>query len=93
MTEISVQKESRGWGMTSLVMGIASILMSWTFFIPIIGLIVGIVAKRREPHARTLANWGVGLNAAMLVVGVVLWIIWGGIILATLGVGVATSVA
>ncbi|QCR18629.1 hypothetical protein [Agrococcus sp. SGAir0287] len=91
MTQQQVQGTSSAWSITSLVIGIVSIFANWTFLAPIAGLIVGIMAKRREPHARTIANWGIGLNVAMLVLGVILWIAVGGFILAAIGLGVASS--
>ncbi|MGO3147765.1 MAG: DUF4190 domain-containing protein [Leucobacter sp.] len=51
---------------TSFVLGIASIVAGWTFVAPAVGLILGIIALRRNTQERTLALWGVWLNAAML---------------------------
>ncbi|QAB19103.1 hypothetical protein Leucomu_02270 [Leucobacter muris] len=52
--------------MTSFVLGIASVVSGWTFIAPITGLILGVLALRRNTTERTLALWGVWLNAAML---------------------------
>ncbi|WP_241986609.1 hypothetical protein [Cryobacterium fucosi] len=51
---------------SSLVLGLVSILAGWTFVAPLAGLITGILALGREPQARTMALWGVVLNAVML---------------------------
>lgn len=51
---------------TSFVLALASIVSGWTFFVPAIGLVFGILALRRGTTQRTLALWGVWLNAAML---------------------------
>ncbi|PRI10626.1 hypothetical protein B4915_11510 [Leucobacter massiliensis] len=59
-------QESRGLSIASFVLGIASIVAGWTFLAPITGMILGIVALRRNTEDRTLALWGVWLNAAML---------------------------
>lgn len=57
---------SNSFAITSFVLGIASIVSSWTFIAPIIGLIFGILALRRGTKERTLALWGVWLNGVML---------------------------
>ena len=62
--------------LTSLVLGLVSILAGWTFVAPIAGLIVGVLALGREPYARTLAVWGIVLNAVMLA-GVFLLLVFG----------------
>lgn len=56
---------------TSLVLGLVSILAGWTFLVPLAGLVVGILALGREPQSRTMAIWGIVLNAVMLA-GVIL---------------------
>jgi hypothetical protein len=61
---------------TSLILGLVSILAGWTFVAPVVGLVVGILALRREPRARTMALWGIALNAIMLA-GVFLLLILG----------------
>ena len=67
--------ETRGFSISSLVLGVVSIFASYTFFVPAIGLVLGIMALKREPASRTMAIWGIVLNAVML----------GGAVLATLG--------
>ncbi|PJJ61413.1 DUF4190 domain-containing protein [Compostimonas suwonensis] len=51
---------------SSFVLGLVSIVMGWTFIAPIAGLVVGILALKREPGGRTFATWGIVLNAVML---------------------------
>ncbi|MCP2371503.1 hypothetical protein BJ978_002179 [Agromyces terreus] len=58
--------ETNGFSISSLVLGIVSIFASFTFFVPVIGLVLGIMALRREPASRTMAVWGIVLNAVML---------------------------
>ena len=58
--------ESRGFSIASLVLGLVSIVASATFFVPIVGLVLGVMALRREPDSRTMAIWGIVLNAVML---------------------------
>jgi hypothetical protein len=59
--------ETRGFSISSLVLGLVSIVASYTFFVPVIGLVLGIMALKREPAARTMAIWGIVLNSVMLV--------------------------
>lgn len=62
----SAVPESNGFSVSSLVLGIVSIFASFTFFVPAAGLVLGIMALKREPASRTMAIWGVALNAFML---------------------------
>ena len=55
------------FAIASFVLGIASIVAGWTFIAPIVGIVLGTIALRRNTSERTLALWGVWLNAAMLV--------------------------
>lgn len=59
-------EESRGFSISSLVLGLVSIVASYTFFVPIVGLVLGVMALKREPASRTMAIWGIVLNAVML---------------------------
>ena len=61
-----------GLGTASLVLGVCSLLAGWTFLAPVIGLVLGIVSRGREPLARGRAGWGVLLNLAALAVWVLL---------------------
>ena len=58
--------------MSSLVLGLVSIALGWTFLAPLAGLVLGIIALRSEPQGRTMAVWGIVLNAVMLA-GVILF--------------------
>jgi hypothetical protein len=71
----AVSTETNGFSISSLVLGIVSIFASFTFFVPVVGLVLGIMALKREPASRTMAIWGIVLNAVMLA----------GTVLATLG--------
>ncbi|MCX7521262.1 DUF4190 domain-containing protein [Microbacterium sp. STN6] len=57
---------SRPLSITSLVLGIVSIVAGWTFFAPIAGIVTGIMALKREPAGRAMAIWGIVLNSVML---------------------------
>ena len=67
--------ETRGFSISSLVLGIVSIVASSTFFVPAIGLVLGILALSRETASRTMAIWGIVLNAVMLAGAVVFGLI------------------
>jgi len=58
--------ESTGFSIASLVLGLVSIVASYTFIVPAAGLVLGIMALKREPASRTMAIWGIVLNAVML---------------------------
>lgn len=51
----------------SLVLGLASIAFGFTFVVPIAGLVVGVLSRRREPEGRTMALVGIISSAVMLV--------------------------
>ena len=59
-------------GILSIVLGVVSIFAGWTFLAPIAGLVLGIMALSREPHNRTMAIWGIVLNAVLLAGSVLL---------------------
>lgn len=60
------------FAITSFVLGISSVVAGWTFIAPIVGLILGVLALRRKTAERTLALWGIWMNAAMLAITVLL---------------------
>lgn len=57
---------SYGFAVASFVLGIASIVSGWTLISPIVGVVLGAIALRRNTAERTLALWGVWLNVAIL---------------------------
>lgn len=74
-------------GTVSLVLGICSLFAGWTFFAPVIGLILGILSLRHEPQARTRAGWGVALNA----IAMSLWVIMLVVVLAFGGIAAVAT--
>jgi hypothetical protein len=62
-------------GITSLVLGIASIALSLTFIVPIAAIVVGILALQREATSRTLAIWGIVTGGFALAGGFILALI------------------
>ena len=75
----------RTLSVTSFVLGIASIAFGWTLVAPVAGLVVGIMALKREPLGRTFAVWGIVLNAVMLA-GVAI-----GLLFAVVGLGIGLA--
>lgn len=59
----------------ALVAGIVSIVFGEIFFVPIAGIVLGVLGYQREPAGRTFAIWGIVLSAVMLFGWVVLAII------------------
>lgn len=84
MSEIA-RTESKAWSIASLVIGIVSLLSGYTFLVPIIGIIVGVMARRREPSGRVLATWGIWLSVIAMVLGVIIVVLFGGALLAAFG--------
>lgn len=70
------KSDSTTLSITSFVLGLCSIVLGWTFIAPIVGLVLGIMARKREPRGRTFANWGIGLNSAMLILSALLIILF-----------------
>ncbi|AZZ50276.1 hypothetical protein C5C31_13440 [Rathayibacter rathayi] len=55
----------RSLSMTSVVLGLCSIVVGAVLIIPIVGIALGTAGLRREPY-RKLARTGIILNCAML---------------------------
>ncbi|TWX40551.1 DUF4190 domain-containing protein [Frigoribacterium sp. ACAM 257] len=71
---------------TSLVLGIASVALSFTFVVPIVGVVLGVLGRRREPEGRTMALIGIVASAVMLL-GSVAFVVVG--LLAAVPIGLA----
>ncbi|MGO1198857.1 MAG: hypothetical protein ACTMKY_03060 [Dermabacteraceae bacterium] len=71
-----------GKGTASLLLGICSLLVGWSFIAPLLGLILGVSSRGSEPFARGRAGWGIFLNLVALL-GWLLVII----VLAATGIG------
>lgn len=84
--------EPKGLSITSLIIGIASVFFGFTFLVPIAGIVIAVMARKREPAGRVMALWGLWLSIVMLVLGVLLWLLVGGAILASFGLIAASSV-
>lgn len=63
------QHTAKSFSIASFIIGLVSIVAGWSLIAPIVGLVLGVIALRRKTAERTLALWGVWLNAALLVLG------------------------
>ena len=61
--------------LTSLVLGIVSVALSFTFVVPIVGVVLGVLGRRREPEGRTMALIGIISSGVMLLGSVVLLVV------------------
>jgi hypothetical protein len=50
----------------SLVAGIGSLVFGLTFVVPIAAIILGFLARTREPASRTMSTWGIVLGFVSL---------------------------
>jgi len=78
---VQVTPEPKGASITSMVLGLVSIVMGFTFFLPLIGLICAFVGLAREPAGRAYAVVGLLLNGFFIG----LWLIFGSIIFTLFG--------
>ncbi|WP_420367183.1 DUF4190 domain-containing protein [Curtobacterium sp. L1-20] len=78
------QGPPKGLSVTSMILGLVSIVAGFTFLVPLVGLILGIVGLRKEPAGRGMAITGLVLNG-LFVIG------WALLILFVIGIGAATT--
>lgn len=57
----------RTLSIVSIVLGAASVLLGYTFLVPIAAIVVGVLGYQREPASRALSVWGIVLGAVMTV--------------------------
>jgi uncharacterized membrane protein HdeD (DUF308 family) len=86
-TTSSTTSSTKTLGLTALIVGAASAVLSW-LILPILWLLGGVVAvvlgflsRRKEPAARTLALWGIILGFVAIISAVASMVI-GAMILA-----------
>ena len=60
-----VYADSKNLSIVALVLGIASVLLGYTFLVPIAAIVVGVMGYRREPAGHTFAVWGIVLGSVM----------------------------
>ena len=72
-----LDEEPRPLSTASLIIGFCSIAFWFTFFAPLVGLVLGIVGLRREPSGRTFALVGIWTNAVMLTIAFISLVLLG----------------
>ena len=64
----------------SLVAAIASVPLGHFFILPIAAIVLGFFARDREPWARTMSTWGIGIGFVVLfgwvIAGLIAAAIW-----------------
>jgi hypothetical protein len=50
----------------SLVAAIASVPLGHVVILPIAAIVLGFIARRREPWARTMSTWGIAIGIVVL---------------------------
>ena len=83
-TYVQLMAPPKSASITSMVLGLVSIVMGFTFFLPLIGLIFSFVGLAREPAGRAYAVTGLLLNGFFIA-------IWGFIVGALLLVVLGTA--
>lgn len=82
----------KGLSISSMVIGLVSLFFGFTFVLPVVGFVLGLMGLRREPAGRAMAITGVVLNGLFLLVWAALVLLWvfviGGLLV---GVGGAAS--
>jgi hypothetical protein len=65
---------TNGFSITALVLGIAGIALG-QWLLSVAAIVLGFVARNREPGSRIMANWGLALGFAGVFGGILLGII------------------
>lgn len=84
------QPQPKGFSITSLILGLASILFGFTFLVPIGAVIFGAIGIKREPSARGMSITGLILGGIMLLGWAALIVFW--IVFAVVFASAASSV-
>lgn len=66
----------RGLSISSMVIGLVSLFFGFTFVLPVVGFILGIMGARKEPAGRAMAVTGIVLNGLFLLAWVALVLLW-----------------
>ena len=56
----------RTLSISSVVIGVTSLLCGFALFPPLVGIIVGLRARQQEPEGERIATWGIALNIVVL---------------------------
>ena len=86
----------KGLSISSMVIGLVSLFFGFTFVLPVVGFVLGLMGLRREPAGRAMAITGVVLNGLFLLgwaALVLLWVFVMGGLLAGVGSAASTGIA
>ena len=86
----------KGLSISSMVIGLVSLFFGFTFVLPVVGFVLGLMGLRREPAGRGMAITGVVLNGLFLLgwaALVLLWVFVMGGLLAGVGSAASTGIA
>jgi hypothetical protein len=79
----------RGLSITSMVLGLGSILFGWTFLVPIGAVIFGIIGLRREPAGKGFALTGLIAGGVILLGWILLVVFYVLLLIGIFGTAVA----
>jgi hypothetical protein len=71
--------QPKGFSITSLVLGLVSLLMGFTLLMPIAAIVLGIIGAKKEPAGRGMSITGIVLGGVCLigwVIGIVLFFVF-----------------
>lgn len=66
----------KGLSISSMVIGLVSLFFGFTFVLPVVGFVLGLMGLRREPAGRAMAITGVVLNGLFLLAWAALVLLW-----------------
>jgi len=73
--EQQIQSEAAqpaGLSISSFVVGLSSLIIGWTFLVPIVAIILGVFGLKKEPAGRRFAIAGIVLGGISLIFGALL---------------------
>ncbi|MGG7465998.1 hypothetical protein [Plantibacter sp. YIM 135347] len=82
--------EPKGLSLSSMVIGLVSLFLGFTFVLPLVGLVLGILGAKREPAGRGMAVTGIILNG-LFILGWTLLVVFWVLLVGGIAVGTATT--
>ncbi|WP_072314434.1 DUF4190 domain-containing protein [Agrococcus sp. Marseille-P2731] len=71
-----IAQPARGLSITALVLGLCSVLFAWLLVVvPVLGVVFGLVALRREPAGRVMAMIGTVCSALGLLLVLLVYLL------------------
>lgn len=67
--------QPRTLSMTSFILGLVSFLVGWTLAVPVVALVLGILALKKEPAAKGFAIAGIVLSAFNFILGAAILVV------------------